>query len=161
MMEPLPQRRDLSTAPQKPSRKLPCSISTLKSTSCERTPLMRHVRTIRAALLLLFGVAGLGSVWNQIAHAYYSRRATPSGQIYTIDGHRMHLYCTGAGAPTVVLEGALGDTWIGWQQVQPALSSVTRVCSYVLMTEPVSALASQRKVRTTHSSQNTGSRAHS
>jgi len=42
----------------------------------------------------------------------------------------MYLYCTGQGEPTVILEGGLGDTWIGWQQVQPELSSVTRVCSY-------------------------------
>ncbi len=47
-----------------------------------------------------------------------------------VDGHVMHLYCTGAGSPTVVIEGGLGDTWINWQMVQPELARVTRVCSY-------------------------------
>ena len=96
----------------------------------EKAPISRPVRSVQGVLLTLLGVAGFCAAWNQIAHAFYAWRATPPGQMYLINGHRMHLYCTGAGSPTVVLEGGLGDTWIGWQRVQPALSSVTRVCSY-------------------------------
>jgi len=42
----------------------------------------------------------------------------------------MHLYCSGEGTPTVVIEGGLGRDWLDWQGVQPNLSRLTRVCTY-------------------------------
>jgi pimeloyl-ACP methyl ester carboxylesterase len=43
----------------------------------------------------------------------------------------MHLYCTGTGSPTVVLEAGLGDFSLSaWSSVQPQLSAMTRTCSY-------------------------------
>lgn len=52
------------------------------------------------------------------------------GSFYRVDGREMHLYCTGAGSPTIVLEAGSGDDLLYWQTIQPALSRVTRVCSY-------------------------------
>jgi pimeloyl-ACP methyl ester carboxylesterase len=54
----------------------------------------------------------------------------PPGAVFNVDGSRMHLYCTGTGSPTVILEAGLGDDWLQWRKVQPALSQLTRVCSY-------------------------------
>jgi pimeloyl-ACP methyl ester carboxylesterase len=54
----------------------------------------------------------------------------PLGSFYEVGGTRMHLYCVGTGAPTVILEAGLGDDWLQWRRVQPALSQLTRVCSY-------------------------------
>jgi pimeloyl-ACP methyl ester carboxylesterase len=42
----------------------------------------------------------------------------------------MHLYCTGQGSPTIILDSGLGDDFTSWAKVQPELSKVTRVCSY-------------------------------
>jgi pimeloyl-ACP methyl ester carboxylesterase len=42
----------------------------------------------------------------------------------------MHLYCTGEGSPTVILDSGLGDDFTGWAKVQPFLSQKTSVCSY-------------------------------
>jgi len=42
----------------------------------------------------------------------------------------MHLYCTGHGSPTIVLEAGGGDDWLIWQKVQPEVANTTRVCSY-------------------------------
>ena len=42
----------------------------------------------------------------------------------------MHIYCTGSGSPTVVLEHAASASYMLWRRVQPELSQVTRVCSY-------------------------------
>jgi pimeloyl-ACP methyl ester carboxylesterase len=43
----------------------------------------------------------------------------------------VHLFCTGTGAPTIVLEAGLGDFSVqAWSTVQPKLSLETRVCSY-------------------------------
>lgn len=54
----------------------------------------------------------------------------PPGTFYQVDEAKMHLYCSGAGAPTVILDAGLGDDWLQWRLVQPALSHLTRVCSY-------------------------------
>jgi len=48
-----------------------------------------------------------------------------------VDGHDSHLYCTGNGTPTVILESGLDtDGSLGWSNVQPKLAELTRVCSY-------------------------------
>src|SRR5215208_3224317 len=52
------------------------------------------------------------------------------GQLIDVDGHRLHLSCTGAGAPTVVLEPGAGEmsSNLGW--ITPAVARDTRVCVY-------------------------------
>ena len=42
----------------------------------------------------------------------------------------MHLYCTGHGFPTVVLDAGGGNDWLIWQKVQPEVTKTQRVCSY-------------------------------
>jgi pimeloyl-ACP methyl ester carboxylesterase len=42
----------------------------------------------------------------------------------------MHIYCTGEGSPTVVLNGASLDTVSDWVWVLPEVGKVTRVCAY-------------------------------
>jgi pimeloyl-ACP methyl ester carboxylesterase len=42
----------------------------------------------------------------------------------------MHLFCTGSGSPTVVMDAGLGGWSADWTRVQPAVSHSTRVCSY-------------------------------
>lgn len=42
----------------------------------------------------------------------------------------MHIYCTGEGNPTVILDSGLGDSYLSWHKVQPEVSKFTRVCSY-------------------------------
>jgi pimeloyl-ACP methyl ester carboxylesterase len=54
----------------------------------------------------------------------------PPGEFFTVAGAKVHLNCTGTGAPTVILESGLGDDWLQWRKVQPAISQWTRVCSY-------------------------------
>jgi pimeloyl-ACP methyl ester carboxylesterase len=65
------------------------------------------------------------------ALARYGRWAhPPAGRFYDVGGARMHLDCTGTGSPTIILEAGLGDDWLQWRRVQPALSQIARVCSY-------------------------------
>jgi pimeloyl-ACP methyl ester carboxylesterase len=54
----------------------------------------------------------------------------PPGVLVAVNGHQMHVYCLGPGAPTVVLESALGGPAILWGQVQPKIAESARVCSY-------------------------------
>ena len=54
----------------------------------------------------------------------------PPGRLIDVGGHNMHLYCTGEGSPTVILDAGLGQGTVYWSQVQESVSKHTRVCSY-------------------------------
>jgi pimeloyl-ACP methyl ester carboxylesterase len=78
--------------------------------------------------LLLFALIGVGY---QIVGMLQDRKQyPPPGQLIDVGGYKLHLYCTGEGSPTVILD-AMGPGWsIYWSQVQPEIAKVTRVCSY-------------------------------
>ena len=61
---------------------------------------------------------------------HYRTVYPPQGKLYTVDGYKMHLYCTGEGSPTIVLDAGLGNDSLIWANLQPTLSKTTRVCSY-------------------------------
>lgn len=58
--------------------------------------------------------------------------ATPPapGKMVDLDGHKLHVNCTGKGNPTVVIENGLGDFSFDWNLVQTRVESFTRVCTY-------------------------------
>jgi len=47
-----------------------------------------------------------------------------------VGGHKLNIYCTGRGSPTVILDAGQADTMYTWRKVQPAIAKFTRVCSY-------------------------------
>jgi len=55
---------------------------------------------------------------------------TPPGRYVSVDTHRLHYFCVGDGAPTVVIDGGIGSAAVEWRAIQTALSGRTRVCSY-------------------------------
>jgi pimeloyl-ACP methyl ester carboxylesterase len=77
-------------------------------------------------VLVLFAPALVNLAMVKWEHA---RNPVP-GAFYEVDGAQMHINCTGAGLPTVVLEHAATASFMLWRRVQPELSQVTRVCSY-------------------------------
>lgn len=54
----------------------------------------------------------------------------PPGVLVPLADTRLHLDCTGAGGPAVVLEAGLGGNFLDWTRVQPLLARHHRVCSY-------------------------------
>jgi pimeloyl-ACP methyl ester carboxylesterase len=53
------------------------------------------------------------------------------GRLVAIEaGHRLHLWCRGEGAPTVILEAGLGAHSVDWSLVHPVIAAKTRVCAY-------------------------------
>jgi pimeloyl-ACP methyl ester carboxylesterase len=81
--------------------------------------------TLGFALLLALGVFILGP-----GSSILRRRYPPPGLLVPVNGHKLHLYCVGTGAPAIILESGLGTDWTSWRFVVPALSKVTRVCVY-------------------------------
>ncbi len=63
------------------------------------------------------------------AAAALSGYAAP-GRLIDIGGRKLHIDCSGAGSPTVILVAG-GDAYsIDWSLVQPKIAPTTRVCSY-------------------------------
>lgn len=90
--------------------------------------LMRRTALGLGALVIL--LAASGALYNTLAVHRLRAGYPPPGKIYAVNGHAMHLYCTGAGSPTVVLESGRAESFLVWGKVQPGLARTTRVCSY-------------------------------
>lgn len=53
--------------------------------------------------------ATAGALYAAASLSEYRNLAGIPGAPYTVNGASMHLYCTGQGAPVIVLESGLGD----------------------------------------------------
>lgn len=54
----------------------------------------------------------------------------PQGQLVDLGGHRLHVHCSGAGSPVVLVETGLGDFSFDWVLVQLQVARYTRICTY-------------------------------
>jgi pimeloyl-ACP methyl ester carboxylesterase len=107
---------------------------------------VRHLRTLPARFssravrafdrLVLFAMV-IGSAalavsagFNAMTLLRFREFARPPGEIYLVNGHRMHIDCVGSGSPAIVLDAGLGSDALIWGGVQPQLAKTTRVCSY-------------------------------
>jgi pimeloyl-ACP methyl ester carboxylesterase len=52
------------------------------------------------------------------------------GQLVSVSGFRLNLYCIGSGSPTVVFDSGWEDWAPAWSKVQPEVAKWTRACSY-------------------------------
>jgi pimeloyl-ACP methyl ester carboxylesterase len=93
--------------------------------------LLTRVRRIliTAAVIIVFLVLA-GATYQGAATALERRQFPHPGRLIDVGGHQLHLYCIGAGAPTVVLEAPATGMSAAWGWVQPDLAQVTRVCAY-------------------------------
>jgi pimeloyl-ACP methyl ester carboxylesterase len=90
----------------------------------------RTVRTAGVLIIIIILLGGIGRVYQSTSEVKDDLRYLPPGQMVDVGGYRLHLYCTGHGNPTVVLEGGLGGPALEWTLVQRQLEETTRVCSY-------------------------------
>ena len=79
-----------------------------------------------ALLVVLVWAAQLGAQSAAPADSVYAR----PGQLVSVDGFKLNLYCMGSGSPTVVFDSGWGDWAPAWSKVQPAIAKWTRACSY-------------------------------
>src|SRR6185295_10153254 len=52
------------------------------------------------------------------------------GRLVDLGGHRLHLHCTGRGAPTVVIENGFDELSTDWARVQERVARTSRICTY-------------------------------
>src|SRR5579884_1877368 len=74
---------------------------------------------LREAVALLFAAVGAQAA-----------TPVPPGKLISVGDHRLHLFCAGAGTPTVVIENGLGDFSFQWTLVQSRVARFTRICTY-------------------------------
>src|SRR4051794_31564987 len=54
----------------------------------------------------------------------------PLGKMVDLGGHQLHLYCTGHGSPTVLVEMGFEEYSFDWKLVQEPVAKFTRICTY-------------------------------
>ncbi|MBV8846985.1 MAG: alpha/beta hydrolase [Bryobacterales bacterium] len=80
-----------------------------------------------APVVLFFGARGA----ILLATKVLEHRYPPPGQMVDVAAdRRLHLYCTGSGSPTIVLETGIGTDWISWRPLSSALAESHKVCVY-------------------------------
>lgn len=92
---------------------------------------MKWLIRIVLALLALIGILILaGCAYQTISEWNDARAYPPPGDLISIGSTRLHLYCTGEGSPTVILDAAFPAQVSNWVWIQPQIAKETRVCSY-------------------------------
>lgn len=87
--------------------------------------------TVRFLLVLTVALSVPGLLVAEPASADPAMAAfPPPGRLVAIDGRQHHLFCTGTGTPTVILEEGAGGASLNWAWIQPRVAAATRVCSY-------------------------------
>lgn len=81
-------------------------------------------------MVVLLLLVCAGAIYQAIEGHRDRQRFHPAGRLVNVGGHRLHIYCTGEGSPTVILEAGGGNPWLAWYKVQPKVAEFTRVCSY-------------------------------
>ncbi len=87
-------------------------------------------RVLLYPVLTLLALASVGGGAETVLEAYDASHYPMAGQLIDVDGHRMHLHCSGTGSPTVVLEPGAGDMASTMAWIAPAVARDTRVCVY-------------------------------
>ena len=72
----------------------------------------------------------IGVLYQQLGARGERRRFTPPGRFVDVGGHRLHVSCSGAGRPVVLLESGIAASSLSWTIVQRRIAAFTRVCSY-------------------------------
>jgi len=81
-------------------------------------------------LVLVVAAAAWGIIYERSSSARERRLHPAPGKLVDLGGYRLHLYCTGNGSPTVVLDHGLSASYAAWHSVQPRVEQFTRVCSF-------------------------------
>ena len=90
----------------------------------------RSARWLVYLVLAVLGIASVGGGYQTVRESLEAKAYPPPGQLIDVGGHRLHLYCTGSGSPTVVLEPGHGGSSSDFGWITPAVARETRVCVY-------------------------------
>ena len=72
----------------------------------------------------------IGALYQAVGTAVDRRTYPAPGQLVDVGGFQMHIYCTGEGRPTVILDHVGAANSAEWALIQPIVAAQTRVCAY-------------------------------
>ncbi len=104
-------------------------VRTISSRPRAKVARVMDLMILISANVLMLG-AGINSCVNAVLTATFRAKHPEPGIDYLVNGEKMHIHCTGAGSPTIVLDAGLGWDSLVWGGIQPALAKSTQVCSY-------------------------------
>jgi pimeloyl-ACP methyl ester carboxylesterase len=87
-------------------------------------------RVLLYPVLAVLALASVGGGAETVLERYDASHYPMAGQLIDVDGHGMHLRCSGTGRPTVVLQPGGGDMASTMAWIAPAVARDTRVCVY-------------------------------
>jgi len=99
----------------------------------KKTFIQKAKKVALIILCIFLGLMLFGFIYENISEFIDSKTLTPPGRIVDVNGHKMHIYCTGESqdnSPTVILEAGGGYNYTTWARVQPEIARYTKVCSY-------------------------------
>jgi pimeloyl-ACP methyl ester carboxylesterase len=88
------------------------------------------IRLIGLGIFTILLVFTTGAFSQALFSFWDSQNFSPAGDFYTFDGFALHMYCTGAGSPTILLESDFTFPAKQWYLVQRDLARHNRVCVY-------------------------------
>ncbi|MBO8156810.1 MAG: alpha/beta hydrolase [Bacillaceae bacterium] len=99
---------------------------------------MKSLRMVGRGLLYLLGIViilallslGAGYIYELSAKGKAIEKYPPPGQMVSTGEHQLHLYDTGQGDITVIIEAGSGSWSMDWMAVQTELSKYARVITY-------------------------------
>src|SRR3990172_8533177 len=81
-------------------------------------------------ILIIVLLLTIGFIYQRRTTAADFKQFPPPGQRVDVGGYSLHIYCTGEGNATVVVDTGNGDFSTGWQGIQREVSESTRICTY-------------------------------
>ncbi|MDH5378156.1 MAG: alpha/beta hydrolase [Gammaproteobacteria bacterium] len=89
------------------------------------------MRKILTLSLLLVSMTLFGTfMYHQVQSYLDQKNYLGPGERITVGNLKYHIYCTGLGTPTIVMEAGLGENSLSWYGIQGELSKRTRTCTY-------------------------------
>lgn len=85
---------------------------------------MKRIVTLLAATVML------GVLYQQWGQARDAKQFPAPGALISVGDHRLHLWCIGKGAPTVLLLSGGGTPAVTMYDAQTRIGTFTKVCSY-------------------------------
>jgi hypothetical protein len=115
-------------------RNLHHTFAAINTSNQPGKPLMfwKWTKKIGLGLIGTIGILALsGAFYQEISERLDAKKYFSIGQLVDIgEGRKMHLYVTGSGRPTVVLDAGMGCNALSWSLVQPEVAKFTRVVSF-------------------------------
>ena len=90
----------------------------------------RWLWIIIVVTIFLVGLLTTGTIYQSNSTIQDMILYPAPGDIISVDGDDMHIYCIGEGSPTVLFEAGLGGNYMDWVLIQPAIGEHTRACTY-------------------------------